>query len=501
MKINRISWQNYRGLDDGNIITNGHNVIISGHNGAGKSSIASILPFVLFGKGASSVKKFNEKFITNDDGLIHAAEVEFDDGTTLRREYSWFGKSNRHSLFVNGKPVKINEFNAHIFDLTQGLSELAFNPFEFCSAPANERRSLLMNVFGNDIHFDDSAVKDILAGQSPEKFLADAKRELRQLKKDAEKIQPKIDENKRILKNFPSDIDKAIQDVKTQLDKDIARRDKLRNEKDFNYQLALAQTQLSRTQRQVDSLNVTRQQLVNEWQSLKNSKCPTCGQKITPNDARLQSIVDDGKKVSADIKDCQQQADNLQKKVSELSAKAKDNLFGSELDLLNDSINDASKQLERLQTAKDARNRIDDLYREGANINDEINQLNQDIQAVSDFVQLKIEHIEAQINSHFQFVTWKLFNVAITTGEISPTCEPTLHGVPFNSLSKGEKLKAALDIFNALQIHRGVNLPIFLDDAESYTANSFVDLPNQLWLFKVTDEPILHITTFKEDTE
>lgn len=493
MKINRISWQNYRGLADGEIVTDGQDVIITGHNGAGKSSIASILPFVLFAKGASSVKQFDAGFIPNDDGLIHSAEIEFDDGTVLRREYSWIGKSNRHVLFVNGKPVKSDEWHAHIFDLTLGLSELSFNPFEFCEMPAAERRGFLIAAFGSDIQIDSSTVNDILAGLSPEKFLADANRELKQLKKDADKIPVKIDENKRILKNFPADIDKAIRDLQTQIDKDVAKRDKLRNDQDFNFQLALAQTQLSRAQRQVDSLNVTRQKLLDEFRALKNSKCPTCGQPIVPDNARLQTIVNDGKKVSADIKDFQQKVDDAQKQVSELSVKAKDNLFGSELELLNDSINAASNQLAKLQTAKDARARIDELYNSAASINDEINRLNQDIQAVKDFAQLKIERIEDHINSQFEFVSWKLFNVAITTGEITPTCEPTLHGVPFSALSKGEKLKAALDIFTALQRHHGVNLPIFLDDAESYTANSFVDLPNQLWLFKVTEEPKLNI--------
>lgn len=493
MKINRISWQNYRGLADGDITAGGRDVLITGHNGAGKSSIASILPFVLFGKAATSVKKIDEGFITNDDGLTHSAEIEFDDGLTLRREYSWIGKSNRHSLFINGTPAKPADFNAAVYDLTHGLNVLAFNPFEFCQSPVAERRALLLKSFGSDVQFDSSAIKDIVAGLAPEKFLVDAKRELKQLKAKAVIIPAKIDENKLILKNFPADIDNAIRDLHAQIDKDVARRDKLRNEKDFNYGLALAQTQLSRAQRQVDSLIVTRQKLLGEFRAVKNSKCPTCGQKIISDPARLQSIIDDGQKIAADIKIFNQQIAALQTKIDELSAASKDNLFGSELDLLNNSIADASARLAKLQTAKAARNRIDELYREGANINDEIIQLNQQIQAVADFLQLKIEHIEAQINSQFQFVSWKLFNVAITTGEITPTCEPTLHGVPFNNLSKGEKLKAALDVFNALQNHHGVNLPLFLDDAESYTANSFVHLPNQLWLFKVTDEPQLII--------
>ena len=50
MKITRISWKNFKGLADGEIVAEGRDVIISGRNGAGKSSIAQIIPFVLFGK-------------------------------------------------------------------------------------------------------------------------------------------------------------------------------------------------------------------------------------------------------------------------------------------------------------------------------------------------------------------------------------------------------------------------------------------------------------------
>ena len=60
-------------------------------------------------------------------------------------------------------------------------------------------------------------------------------------------------------------------------------------------------------------------------------------------------------------------------------------------------------------------------------------------------------------------------------------------GVPYSSLSKGEKLKAALDILNAVQKHYGLKMPLVIDDAESYTANSFVDLDNQLILCKVAE--------------
>ena len=91
-----------------------------------------------------------------------------------------------------------------------------------------------------------------------------------------------------------------------------------------------------------------------------------------------------------------------------------------------------------------------------------------------------------------------MFELVQSTGEYKPTCAAMLHGVPYAALSKGEQLKAALDIWRTLQKVYGVELPLMIDDAESYTRNSFVDVPNQLWLFKVSDEERLVIEVKKE---
>ena len=63
---------------------------------------------------------------------------------------------------------------------------------------------------------------------------------------------------------------------------------------------------------------------------------------------------------------------------------------------------------------------------------------------------------------------------------VKECCEPYLNGVPYVALSKGEQLKVSLDILKALQRAFGIELPVFIDDSESYTSNSFVDLPNQI---------------------
>ena len=80
MKIKRISWWNYRGLDDGEIIAGGADVIVRGQNGVGKTSIASIVPFVLFDNERDKVKPFVNGEVTRDPNLYSGAEVEFDNG-------------------------------------------------------------------------------------------------------------------------------------------------------------------------------------------------------------------------------------------------------------------------------------------------------------------------------------------------------------------------------------------------------------------------------------
>ncbi len=62
---------------------------------------------------------------------------------------------------------------------------------------------------------------------------------------------------------------------------------------------------------------------------------------------------------------------------------------------------------------------------------------------------------------------------------------------PYSSaLSTGERVKASLDCIKTLQEHFKVELPIFIDDAESITSNSssiLTNMPNQVFMFKVVE--------------
>lgn len=551
MKINRIAWQNYRGLDDGEINPNGNDVTVTGRNGVGKSSIAGIVPFVLFGEKAATSKRIADGLIPTDDGLIHAAEIEFDDGTTLRREYAWDKTGNRHRLLIDGKDVPKKVFDARVFDLTKGGGELVLNPFAFCNLTWSEQRDLLLQFFGGDISIEPP---DILGDTPPAKFITDIKADIKSRTADAEKIPPAIEEIHRQLKEIGTgDID----ELKTARDAAFYERDKIRdmdepkNVAQLRVQLGDAQSRLGKLcapnaelnfaqnrrcelqslidqhQRDLQEALDDKARLQNDYRRTKHhSTCPTCKQPLPADmvNQQLKEIAQRGFRANDKIKRLQdviaadqREFDRVNAQVNRLknpdqdeiaklnatvadlqnnlnAAVAQDKHQRGELIALQDKkISDANKRIDELQRAQSLRERVNQLAADERSLAQEISELKLQLDAVKNFLADQISVTEDAINKNFQHVKFKLFDFAITTGEAKPTCEATLHGVPYSSLSKGERLKAALDIFIALQNHFGVQLPLIIDDAESYTPNSFIDLPNQKFFFSVCDGD-LHIS-------
>lgn len=85
---------------------------------------------------------------------------------------------------------------------------------------------------------------------------------------------------------------------------------------------------------------------------------------------------------------------------------------------------------------------------------------------VQDFIRAKIEVCEANINKHFNFVQFKLYDTTIE-GNIFEVCIPLINGIPYGTANSASKVNAGLDIINALCRFNGVCAPIFIDNRES----------------------------------
>jgi hypothetical protein len=91
------------------------------------------------------------------------------------------------------------------------------------------------------------------------------------------------------------------------------------------------------------------------------------------------------------------------------------------------------------------------------------------LQLAEQFTQQKAKDIEEKVNSAFQLVRWKLFDMQINGG-IKPCCEATVNGIEYGTnLNSAARLNAGLDIINTLSGVFGKSVPVWIDNAESIT--------------------------------
>ena len=105
----------------------------------------------------------------------------------------------------------------------------------------------------------------------------------------------------------------------------------------------------------------------------------------------------------------------------------------------------------------------------------------------------KNELLVEEINQHFGIVKWILFDYQ-KNGEYKEVCIPEIDRKRFgDSTNTGREIIAKLDICNSLQKFFGINLPVFLDGAESINDEYIPDMDCQLIVLKVTEDKELKV--------
>lgn len=100
----------------------------------------------------------------------------------------------------------------------------------------------------------------------------------------------------------------------------------------------------------------------------------------------------------------------------------------------------------------------------------------------------KNELLVEEINNHFGIVKWVLFDFQ-KNGEYKEVCIPTIDGKRFgDSTNTGREIEAKLDICNSFQKFFGMQVPIFLDGAESINDEYLPKVDTQLVLLTVTKD-------------
>lgn len=491
MKLKRISWKNYRALKDGEIVADGHHVEISGRNGAGKSSIASVIPFVLFGK--INAKAFDENGLTVTS-QVPEAELEFTDGTKFRRVITHDGKNH---TYVDGYEMSAGAFNSQVFKFTKGGGALLFNLFEFPTMNWKDQRNFLLANF-TDVR-EDLPSSDELHSRG------------KNVNTEIVMLDARINEIYDQLREIPDMSLKDIDAELAELDAKIKALNKTQRDGESNIELkrnvvADLSRQLNFHMQRHKTFAFDREELLRKYRAVSTT-CPTCGAPIPAERVKeaRDEIVTLGRKTAQNAAEALARVEQLSAQLEAAKTalteaeRAEREFFDQErnVDLLElesrrDFLREMRAQIGQRQKLED---RIVELDGRRKKLSAELEDLKGELMTVASRRQQLIRKKESDVNSRFDFVTFKLFKILATTGETRETCEPMLNGVPYANLSKGEKFKAACDILNALQKHFGTEMPLIVDDAESYTPNSILKLKNQLLLFTVIESDLKVVVT------
>ena len=226
MRLNRLTLQNFKGLDKLALSPMGGNMVVSGANGTGKTTIADAYAWVVFGKSFTGeaiepeIKKRDPATgqTPNDGGVPHAVEAELalDDGrtVTLRKEYveKWVKKRGQAESDFQGHttnysiddvPMPKKEYDRRVGELVpEEAARLLSMPLYFCAnLKWQERRKILMDIGGEVSNAQVMADNTNLAplstlaqGKSIDDYRLSLKAQMKKVNDELKSIPARIDE-------------------------------------------------------------------------------------------------------------------------------------------------------------------------------------------------------------------------------------------------------------------------------------------------------------------
>lgn len=177
------------------------------------------------------------------------------------------------------------------------------------------------------------------------------------------------------------------------------------------------------------------------------------------------------------------EAEGADKVIEDLKAEKAD--LQTQLDEVNSTIAKASMNVEIDE-------RIGQLQEEQKEIGQKVADQEQILYLLEEFIRFKLDKVSETINSHFNTVNFKLFEMQLNGG-MKDCCECTVNGVPYSTLNSGHRIVAGLDIIRSLSELYGMSVPIFVDNAESLNDFNVPDMDTQLILLSVSADKQLKV--------
>lgn len=161
----------------------------------------------------------------------------------------------------------------------------------------------------------------------------------------------------------------------------------------------------------------------------------------------------------------------------------------SDLQKQRDGVKRTEVELQKYERNAKQDERIEELKHEEAELKTSAQKLDGEEFLLQQFTRAKSRLIETKLNAMFKVVKFQLFDVQ-KNGAIADVVKTTVNGVDYAAgLNTGARLRAGLDIINALGHKLQLTAPIFIDNAEGLTED-FETEAQQIKLYVTQDEKL-----------
>lgn len=146
----------------------------------------------------------------------------------------------------------------------------------------------------------------------------------------------------------------------------------------------------------------------------------------------------------------------------------------SRIDALRNAEATVNSAISSLETESVQKKRISELEKEERTLGEEYESAERLLYLCEKFTRVKSALLNDKINEKFKSVKFQLFKQNITNDGIDDICDvlvPTASGafVPYNDANNAARINAGIEIIETLGEYYGVEVPIFVDNAESVT--------------------------------
>lgn len=255
---------------------------------------------------------------------------------------------------------------------------------------------------------------------------------------------------------------------------DILEHKREELEKNFNLSKAAKQDKLDEEAKQIkDEQERLTARLENSQQLIDKMQEQATKTREQLDGAKSLAVEKKSYKDDAEYLKLSDKLTNLQEELDNMTS-LKDNsqsIIVKKQELMNKR-DEILRHLNDEKELKDREARIAELEETQRTLNQQLTNYEKEDRSAELFEHAVIADLENRVNELFPTIRFKMFEQLIN-GNVRPTCQLTMHGVPYADLSNSEKILAGLECVRAMQRHTGVHAPIIIDNCES--VNRFPD--------------------------